>query len=93
MEKFKNIQTLMQAVALLKSKDIIIQVLLIGEGTYRQDLEQLAKGLAISHQVEFAGRIESREELASRYRSSNIGFMLSLSEICPSRFDQIPDYF
>ena len=51
-----------------------------GDGTYRKALAQLAKVLAISNQVEFTGRIESRKELASRYQSSDIGFMLSLSE-------------
>jgi glycosyltransferase involved in cell wall biosynthesis len=80
LEKFKNVQTFLQAVALLKSKNIMVQVLIIGDGTYHQPLKQLAKELAISHQIEFTGRIESREELASRYRSSDIGFMLSLSE-------------
>lgn len=83
LEEFKNVQTFLKAVALLKLKDIIVKVLVIGDGTYRQTLEQISKGLLISHQVEFTGRIDSREELTNLYRSSDIGFMLSLSEGLP----------
>ena len=81
--EFKNIQSFLQAVALLKKENIIIRVVIAGQGGFMANLKQLAKSLQLNGQVEFTGRIESRKELWERYKTSDAGFLLSFSEGLP----------
>jgi len=81
--KFKNIQSFLYAVAKLKSEGFNIRTIIIGEGDYKPNLLELVSSLGLKDGVEFTGRIEPRRELWERYRSANIGFLLSFSEGLP----------
>ena len=51
----KNIQTLLNAVSLLKNEGVAITLLLCGTGNYSNNLQQISNKLGIENQVVFAG--------------------------------------
>jgi len=81
--EFKNVQSFLRAAAQLKKESIDIHTILIGEGVFKPQLVELTRNLGLDQHVEFIGRVESRQLLWQKYRSADIGFMLSLSEGLP----------
>ena len=63
----KNLMMLMDAIALYKQKNRNFKLLLVGQGTAREDLEQRCQELNISDVVIFAGVEPSREKLFEIY--------------------------
>ena len=81
--KFKNIQTFLRAMAKVRQERVEVSATIVGEGNFKNQLIDLTHQLSISNNVEFTGRIESRKKLWQKYRSSDIGFLLSFSEGLP----------
>ncbi len=82
MQKYKNMQTALMAAAKIDLKDWEIKVL--GDGPYREELENLVKELKISDKVTFLGWVEngSRHQLDILGESS-IYITASEFENCP----------
>jgi len=57
----KGIDTLIRAVALLKSKCLGARLAIVGDGPIRPSLEHLAIGLGIGPQVSFLGRVPTAD--------------------------------
>lgn len=75
----KHVHNLLKAVARLP-KEIAVQVELVGDGGEREYLENLAKELGISAQVEFRGHI-SEKELPKAYERATLFAMPSIAEL------------
>jgi glycosyltransferase involved in cell wall biosynthesis/putative flippase GtrA len=75
LEKEKNIETVFQAIKNLRNNDI--GLCLVGDGSQRADLEQMAKDLGIYERVFFAGW---QNNLASYYKMANAFVSASLYE-------------
>lgn len=81
--KFKNIQSFLRAMAKTRYEGMEVSATIVGDGNFKNQLINIAQQLGISNNVEFTGRIESREKLWQKYRSADIGFLLSFSEGLP----------
>lgn len=58
LSKSKNVDVLLNALALLKSPDRRVECTIVGEGPERTNLEMLAAQLGLSDRVSFAGGVE-----------------------------------
>ena len=77
----KNIQTLLNAVSLLKDEGIAITLLLCGTGNYSNNLQQISHKLGIKNQVLFAG-----------YRDDVVRIMKSCDMlVLPSFYEGMPN--
>lgn len=81
--EFKNIQSFLRAMAKVRQEGVEVNATIVGDGNFKNQLIDLTRQLGISNNVEFTGRIESREKLWQKYRSADIGFLLSFSEGLP----------
>lgn len=81
--EFKNIQSFLRAMAKVRQEGIKVNAIIAGDGNFKSQLIKLTQQLGISNNVEFTGRIESRRRLWQKYRSADIGFLLSFSEGLP----------
>jgi glycosyltransferase involved in cell wall biosynthesis len=54
----KGVDTLLKAAAMLKSYDKEFNLLIVGEGPLRKELEQLAKDLGVEHMIHFVGWVK-----------------------------------
>lgn len=81
--KFKNIQNFLRAMAKARQDGVEVNVTVVGDGDFKNQLIKLAKQLNIDKYVEFKGRVESRRMLWKLYRAADIGFLLSFSEGLP----------
>lgn len=78
----KGVQTLLQAMALLKDDAQNIRVVVVGEGPYRNHLEKLASELDLTNRVQFVGYVPNQQ--IGRYFSAADCFVLaSLEETFP----------
>lgn len=73
----KNINVLLQAVKQLKDEGKHVNVLLIGDGTFKQNLQNLSKTMNISNQVRFFGSCYDETKLA-------LSFMNAVACVIPS---------
>ena len=71
LEKEKGIDTLLLAISKLSPQFSQIKLRVVGEGTLLKKLQNLAKKLKISHQVDFFG-FDSYENMPKHYRWANI---------------------
>jgi glycosyltransferase involved in cell wall biosynthesis len=79
LERKKGVQYLLRALPILdREKNLSINLFLVGEGSYSDDLRSITSELGLSN-VHFMGRV-SDDELNSLYNSSDIFVMLSQSE-------------
>lgn len=81
----KGIHHLLQAHSILRSRGLLMRLVLVGEGPQRSDLEMLARTLGISTTVEFLGYQEHVETFLSTFDffvlpSISEGIPLSLLE-------------
>jgi glycosyltransferase involved in cell wall biosynthesis len=67
----KNLELLIDAVALLKTRGIAPRVSIVGEGPHREALVQRASRQGL-HDITFTGRIESHEQVLSMMKSSRV---------------------
>jgi len=81
--EFKNVQNFLHAIARVRQDKVEINAIVVGDGDFKNQLVELARQLNIEKNVEFTGRVESRRELWRKYRSADIGFLLSFSEGLP----------
>ncbi len=58
--RWKGTQYLIEAIAKLNQRGLRTRVLIAGEGTYRSELETLAKKLGVEEQVTFLGNITNK---------------------------------
>jgi L-malate glycosyltransferase len=79
LEKMYSIDVLIKAFALLKKEVPNCKLLLIGEGTQRKNLEQLANELQIANDVIFKGKI-LYEEIVDYHNKIDIFFNISGNE-------------
>lgn len=82
MQKSKNMQTVIRALAKVDLKDWNVDIL--GDGPYREELERLVKGLKISEKISFHGWIDNAtEEQLSFLKKASIYITASHFENCP----------
>ena len=62
---YEGIDTVIEAIAILKSRHRIVTLDIFGDGKYRKKLEKLTKNLRLSEQVTFHGRV-SRQLVQKR---------------------------
>ena len=75
----KHIHNLLRAVAMLPKK-LNVKVEIVGDGGEREYLENLAKELGISHNVDFRGHITD-QELPKAYERATLFAMPSIAEL------------
>lgn len=64
---YEGLDLLLEAVAILRAKNVLLEVQIVGDGEARSDLEKLSARLGLSQQVKFLGRmtpIEARNVIA-----------------------------
>lgn len=76
----KNVETLLAAMQLVQSKGQQVRLSIVGEGPERSALEQRAKDLGISNQVDFLG---FRDDAVTFLKTFNLFVLPSLSEGIP----------
>lgn len=76
---FKGIPVLLRALALLKRKELLPQVVLVGDGDLRETYMLQAKGLGMSNEVIFTGRV-SDEDLPLVYQAADLFVLPSIHQ-------------
>jgi glycosyltransferase involved in cell wall biosynthesis len=84
-ERYKGHDLVIKALALLKAKDLNIIYNIIGDGTDRVRLEQLAKDLMVDKQVNFLGKV-SFDEIKDAYHDCHLFIMPSYYSIRPDGY-------
>jgi glycosyltransferase involved in cell wall biosynthesis len=79
LEREKGFQHNIQALALLAAKHPDLVYVLVGEGAFRRDLEELAQSLELGDRVIFAG-YQPRERVGAYYANSHLFSMPSRDE-------------
>jgi glycosyltransferase involved in cell wall biosynthesis len=79
LEPLYDLKTYIEAAALVLKKRKDVNFILIGEGSQREELEELVRKLGISNNVKFIGKV-SEEEMANYLASSDIYVSTSLSD-------------
>lgn len=80
---YKNIGFLINTVKELKIDFPKIHLQIIGDGKDREILSNQIKSLDLEKNIELVGKINSREEIRSRYLSSDVYVSASMIEACP----------
>lgn len=82
LQKFKNVQMILMALAKVDLGDWQVDVL--GDGPYREQLEQLAEELRLSEKIRFRGWIDNgTEEQLTYIREASLYISASQFENCP----------
>jgi glycosyltransferase involved in cell wall biosynthesis len=76
LEKFKGVDDLIQAMPTILSKFPTANLLIVGDGTYSDELKALVIGLGLEQSIEFLGRVP-HNQTASYYRKCTILVMPS----------------
>jgi glycosyltransferase involved in cell wall biosynthesis len=66
----KNVDLLLDALALLRDEGTVVSCAVVGEGPEREDLERRAERLGVADQVSFLGRVEDSATVWSLMKSS-----------------------
>ncbi len=75
---FKGVSVLLEAIRILKNSNILVQVLMVGDGDLRESFEQRTKILGIDTQVQFV-RTVSDEELPLFYNAADLLVLPSIN--------------
>ena len=78
----KNPRLLLEACAVLRSRDVLFRCVLLGDGVCRDEVQMLRRVLRLEEYVEVAGAVDQAEVL-SRWRSATVGVLSSVSEGMP----------
>ncbi len=79
----KNIKLIVEALSLLKQRNLSFKMLFIGEGYAKKDLKILTNKLNIKNHVKFLGKVTDRTTLKRFYARSNLF-------VFPSVYDNAP---
>jgi phosphatidyl-myo-inositol dimannoside synthase len=85
----KGHDRVLEALGLIKSKGLVFEYIIVGEGDEERRLRQISKELGLENEVMFAGHI-SDHELPGVYASADI-FVMASREI-PGRLDLIEGF-
>jgi len=77
--KQKRLDTLINALNILKQEGLGFEAILIGEGEEKENLEQMVKKKGLSGQITFPP-LMSQQELSRRYRESDVVVLPSVDE-------------
>jgi len=80
---YKNIEFLINAIKELRVDFPKIHLQIIGDGKDKENLFNKIKSLELENNIELVGKINSREEIRSRYLSSDVYVSASMTEACP----------
>jgi alpha-1,3-mannosyltransferase len=80
---YKNIGFLINAIKKLKVDYPKIHLQVIGGGSNENTLSNKIKSLHLENNIELVGKINSREEIRSRFLSSDVYVSASIFEACP----------
>lgn len=84
LEPFKGVDTLLEAAAIVRSRsESAFTLSIVGDGSRRSELEQLARSLGLADIVSFNGWID-RSFIPDRYRSSDLFVTPSVVEGMPN---------
>ncbi len=78
--KDKNVDVLLEAIALVRRKKPKIRVAIVGDGPERKYLESLAEKLNVKKNVKFFGFVERYEDVISLMKSSKVFVLPSTRE-------------
>lgn len=82
LQKFKNVQTIINAIALVDLKDWSVDIL--GDGPYRKELEKQVRNLNLESKITFHGWIENNSSEQLKFlKESSIYISASQFENCP----------
>ena len=76
---FKGVPILLEAIARCKNEDMIVQVVLVGEGNLRQEFELQSKILGLGEIIKFVG-IVSYDELPLHYAMGDVCVLPSTTQ-------------
>jgi 1,4-alpha-glucan branching enzyme len=77
LEKYKGIDTLLEALSILKQE--AVELIIVGRGSYELELVKLAKALCVEKRVTFCGHV-SDVDLDKIYKKSDVLVLPSLFE-------------
>lgn len=80
---YKNIAFLIDSIKELKKEFPKIHLQIIGDGIENENLTKKIKNFNLVNNIELVGKINSREEIRSRYLSSDVYVSASIFEACP----------
>lgn len=78
-ERYKGVDTLLEAIALLQRSNVDVRLLIVGDGDDRPRLEAQARGLDVGRRVSFLGHVTA-PTLAACYRRCDVFAMPSGGE-------------
>lgn len=82
LEEQKGLRYLIEAISLIKDKHVNLKVLIIGEGSKKEEFEELSSSLGLNKNIFFLGA-KNQKEVFKYYQSSNIFILPSLAEGFP----------
>ncbi|MEW6412949.1 MAG: glycosyltransferase family 4 protein [Candidatus Zixiibacteriota bacterium] len=78
-KKYKSVQHLIQAFAIVKKQLPTSRLMVVGDGDYLDDLKNLALRLGLSENIEFPGYVSTQEKV-TRMRRAHVAVLPSLKE-------------
>lgn len=67
----KNLKLVVEALNAVKDRGLVFQMLFVGDGPKRPDMEQMVRDFGLENYVKFAGRIHDRDLIAKIYLRSS----------------------
>ncbi len=80
LEKNKGIMNLIKAIALMREKNPDVSLLIAGNGSLKQDVEEFVRVHQLQKNITFAGWLPTLEDIAKTYRSARIFINPSFNE-------------
>jgi glycosyltransferase involved in cell wall biosynthesis len=77
---FKNLDMVIQAMALLKKEGVLLRFKVIGEGPAKSDLKRFAKKLGVGEQISWLGFFEKSEDVYAHMKSTKTFVLASQRE-------------
>lgn len=82
-QMYKGQDILLKAVGLLKQRNCPIELVIVGDGRHRQELERLAQGLSLAGDVKFVGELPSGAPIRAELDEATL-------MVLPSRTEGLP---
>ncbi|MBB1052551.1 glycosyltransferase [Dietzia sp. CW19] len=79
----KGVDTVLRALSILVRKGVNFQFTVVGEGTSRTGLEELARDLGLAERVRFLGQIDSKSVLVRHLKHADLFVLASRTEGLP----------
>ncbi|MCM8797249.1 MAG: glycosyltransferase family 4 protein, partial [Candidatus Omnitrophica bacterium] len=84
LELIKGLDYLLNAAKILLNKTNNFEIVIVGNGSHKDRLENICKKSGLSFYIKFLGAIYEREKLKRIYESADVFVMPSLREWCPT---------